>query len=126
MVKLFVSGFPLEITEMELAQLIAPHGDIATIKIVRDRQTKKCKGYAFVEMATLTDAENAVIALDGAQLQDRELTVKISEDKPVAPKPSFKRPSARPTERFTRNPNYTNNNNSSDSNSQRPRRPRLK
>ncbi|WP_342645619.1 RNA-binding protein [Mucilaginibacter sp. CSA2-8R] len=124
MVKLFVSGFPLEITEMELAQLIAPHGDIATIKIVRDRQTKKCKGYAFVEMATLSDAENAVIALDGAQLQDRELTLKISEDKPVAPKPSFKRPSARPTERFTRNPNFNNNN--SDTNNQRPRRPRLK
>ncbi len=123
MVKLFVSGFPLEITEMELAQLIAPHGDIATIKIVRDRQTKKCKGYAFIEMATLTDAENAVIALDGAQLQDRELTVKISEEKPVAPKPSFKRPSARPTERFT---NYPNNKNNADSNNQRPRRPRIK
>jgi RNA recognition motif-containing protein len=123
MVKLFVSGFPLEITEMELAQLVAPHGDIATIKIVRDRQTKKCKGYAFIEMATLTDAENAVIALDGAQLQDRELTVKISEDKPVAPKPSFKRPSTRPTERFTK---YPNNNNNPDANSQRPRRPRIK
>jgi RNA recognition motif-containing protein len=122
MVKLFVSGFPLEITEMELAQLIAPHGDIATIKIVRDRQTKKCKGYAFVEMATLTDAENAAIALDGAQLQDRELTVKISEDKPVAPKPAFKRPSARPAERFTKYPN----NNNPDSNNQRPRRPRIK
>jgi RNA recognition motif-containing protein len=122
MIKLFVSGFPLEITEMELAQLIAPHGDIATIKIVRDRQTKKCKGYAFVEMTTLTDAENAVIALDGAQLQDRELTVKISEEKPVAPKPSFKRPSARPTERFS---NYSANNNKSDSNNQRPRRPRI-
>lgn len=122
MVKLFVSGFPLEITEMELAQLIAPHGDIATIKIVRDRQTKKCKGYAFIEMATLTDAENAVIALDGAQLQDRELTVKISEEKPVAPKPAFKRPSARPAERFS---NYSNNNNKTDSTNQRPRRPRI-
>jgi RNA recognition motif-containing protein len=122
MVKLFVSGFPLEITEMELAQLVAPHGNIATIKIVRDRQTKKCKGYAFIEMETLTDAENAVIALDGEQLQDRELTVKISEDKPVAPKPSFKRPSARPTERFSNKPNNTNN---SGSDNQRPRRPRI-
>ena len=123
MVKLFVSGFPLEITEMELAQLIAPHGNIATIKIVRDRQTKKCKGYAFIEMETLTDAENAVIALDGEQLQDRELTVKISEENPVAPKPSFKRPSARPAERFSNKPNNTNN---SGSDNQRPRRPRIK
>lgn len=50
--KLFVSGFPLEITELELAQLIAAHGDISTIKIVRDRKTRICKGYAFTEMQT--------------------------------------------------------------------------
>ncbi|RFZ92864.1 RNA-binding protein [Mucilaginibacter conchicola] len=48
MKKLFVSGFPLGITELELATLIAPYGDIDTIKIVRDKKTKKCKGYAFI------------------------------------------------------------------------------
>ncbi|WP_345948665.1 MULTISPECIES: RNA-binding protein [unclassified Mucilaginibacter] len=92
MTKLFISGFPLEISEMDLAKLIAPHGDIATIKIVRDKQTRKCKGYAFIEMESLDDAENTVIALDGERMGDRELTVKISEDKPVAPKPRFSRP----------------------------------
>jgi RNA recognition motif-containing protein len=35
LVKLFVGGFPLEIDELELAKLFAPHGDISTIKIVR-------------------------------------------------------------------------------------------
>ena len=52
MIKLFVSGFPLDITEIELAKLIAPYGDIATLKIVRDKKTRICKGYAFVEMET--------------------------------------------------------------------------
>ena len=93
MTKIFVSGFPLDIDELGLARLIAPHGNISTIKIVRDRQTGKCKGYAFVEMETLTDAENVIIALDGLEMQDRELTVKISEDlPPVPPKPRFNKP----------------------------------
>ena len=47
MVKLFVGGFPLDITELELVQLFNLHGDVATIKIVRDKKTRMCKGYAF-------------------------------------------------------------------------------
>ncbi|TWR26800.1 RNA-binding protein [Mucilaginibacter achroorhodeus] len=80
--KLFVSGFPLEITEMELAVLIAPHGDINTIKIVRDKKTGKCKGYAFVEMATAEGATRAAGELDGLNIKDRELTVNINPDTP--------------------------------------------
>jgi hypothetical protein len=79
MYKLFVSGFPLEITEMELAKLIGPHGTIATMKIVRDKKTRICKGYAFVEM-------------DGVMIGERALTVKISEEKPADVKPRFNRP----------------------------------
>jgi RNA recognition motif-containing protein len=85
MVKLFVGGFPLEMTEMELAMLIAPHGNIGTIKIVRDRQTKKCKGYAFVEVLTEEDAVKVAAALDGEEMQDRVLTVKVSGEAPAKP-----------------------------------------
>lgn len=82
--KLFVSGFPLEILELELAQLIAPHGDIATIKIVRDRKTRICKGYAFVEMQTADGAQNTINALHGVEMGERMLTVKLSEEKTQA------------------------------------------
>ncbi len=94
MVKLFVGGFPLEITEMELAMLIAPHGDISTIKIVRDRQTRKCKGYAFVEVLSEDDAIKIAAALDGEEMQGRPLSVKVREDTP--PKPAFPQRTARP------------------------------
>ena len=100
MYKLFVSGFPLEITELELAQLFAPHGDISTIKIVRDRKTRICKGYAFIEMQTFEDAVNASEALNGAQSGDRYLTVNHVEEKPAPP--VFKRPSSSFQERPAR------------------------
>jgi RNA recognition motif-containing protein len=92
MVKLFVGGFPLEMTELEIVKMIGPHGDVETIKIVRDKKTRICKGYAFLEMKDRTGAENAVIALDGMQLADRVLSVKINDDfvkKTPPPRKSF-------------------------------------
>jgi len=89
MIKLFVGGFPLDITELELVMLISPYGDVSTIKIVRDKKTGNCKGYAFLEMKDKEGAERAVEALDGTAIGDRILNVKINEDKPVPVKKSF-------------------------------------
>jgi RNA recognition motif-containing protein len=80
MVKLFVGGFPLDIEEIELAKLFALHGDISTIKIVRDKKTRICKGYAFIEMKDRPGAENAAEALDGTLFNGKALTVKINEE----------------------------------------------
>ncbi len=125
MTKLFVSGFPLETDEMALAKLIAPHGDIATIRIVRDRQTRICKGYAFVEMATLTGAENAIIALDGVPMLDRELTVKINEEKPEPVRARFNKPSGHYPKPSYNRPNEVRNLPVDDNRAKHPRRPRV-
>jgi RNA recognition motif-containing protein len=87
MVKLFVGGFPLEIEEIELAKLFGMHGDISTIKIVRDKKTRICKGYAFIEMTERVGAENAVDALNGTLMNGKVLTVKINEEPAALPPP---------------------------------------
>jgi RNA recognition motif-containing protein len=46
MVKLFIGGISPETEEMGLAELVGPYGDLVTIKIVRDKATRKSKGYA--------------------------------------------------------------------------------
>ncbi len=95
-VKLFVSGFPLDIEEIELVKMFSLHGDVKTIKLVRDKKTRICKGYGFIEMADEASAENAVSALDGQPMGDRSLTVKIRPDEPVvaaAPaRPVYRKP----------------------------------
>lgn len=78
-IKLFIGGFPLDMDEIGLAQLIAPHGNIEVMKIVRDRRTGVCKGYAFVEMATSDDAARVSAALDGEHLGDRLMSVKLAD-----------------------------------------------
>jgi len=80
MIKIFVGGFPLEMKEIELVQLISIYGEVSTIKIVRDKKTGVCKGYAFLEMASLEDAENAILALNGAPMRKRELVLNIVEE----------------------------------------------
>jgi RNA recognition motif-containing protein len=78
-VKLFIGGFPLDMEEMRLAQMIAPHGRIEVMKIVRDKRSGICKGYAFVEMATDDDAVAVMAALDGEPAGDRALSVKLAD-----------------------------------------------
>ena len=88
MITLFVGGFPLDIDEMDLAKLFMPFGQISTIKIIRDKKTRICKGYAFIEMVEMESAKEATSNLNGTSMGDRNLTVKITEDKRVtAPKP---------------------------------------
>ena len=87
MIKLFVGGFPLDIRELELAAMIAPYGDIDTLKIVRDKKTGTCKGYAFVEMKTREGAELVMETLDGTMVEDRELSVRFAVEKPAPAAP---------------------------------------
>ncbi|TSJ36407.1 RNA-binding protein [Mucilaginibacter corticis] len=77
-IKLFIGGYPLEMDEMGLAQLIAPHGDIVEMKLVRDKKTRKAKGYAFVVMASENDAIAVISALDGTKTSNRRLIVSLA------------------------------------------------
>jgi RNA recognition motif-containing protein len=90
MVKLFIGGFPLDYTELELVQLVALHGTVNTVKIVRDKKTGICKGYAFLEMKSLADANNAVEVLNGRSLAGQTLTLKVNNE--AAPAPPAKKP----------------------------------
>jgi RNA recognition motif-containing protein len=87
MIKLFIGGFPLDMSELEVVQLVAFHADVRTIKIVRDKKTKICKGYAFLEIADRAGAEQAINAVNGTQLAGRELRLNIVEDQPADSKP---------------------------------------
>lgn len=89
MVKLFVGGFPLDMQEIELVKLFNTFAEISTIKIVRDKATRKCKGYAFLETTGLAGAEMAINALNGKIMEGKALTVKIADEKEASPRPFF-------------------------------------
>jgi RNA recognition motif-containing protein len=85
MVKVFISGYPLDMQELELVQLVSPFGEVSTIKIVRDKKTGKAKGYSFLEMKDEEAAANVIAELDGSFLGDRQLSVRTATVKPAGP-----------------------------------------
>jgi RNA recognition motif-containing protein len=82
MVKLFVGGFPQKTDEMELAKLFSLHGDVKTIKIVRDKRTRVSKGYGFIEVGDQASADNMIDMLNGYEIGGNSLVVNIRPDEP--------------------------------------------
>ena len=92
MTKIFIGGFPLEMDELSLVELIAPFADVVTIKLVRHRDTKICKGYGFIEVVDEISAQNAIYQLNGTLIGDRVLSLNIvSENQSVAPAPVYQK-----------------------------------
>lgn len=86
-IKLYIGGIPAGMDEMGLAHLVGAHGDIATLKIVRDKLTRKSKGYAFVEMVNEVGAAAVIEVLNRAVLGDKVLDVKPADVKQAPERP---------------------------------------
>ncbi|MEJ2883030.1 RNA recognition motif domain-containing protein [Pedobacter sp. GR22-6] len=86
MVKIFVGGLPPDVSEIDVVIQVSIYGQVITIKIVRDKVTRKSKGYAFLEMANQDGAEKAVEALNGTRFKGNVLTVRIADEAPAKPK----------------------------------------
>ena len=82
--KLYVGNLPYETTESDLQALFEASGPVASINIVRDRATGQMRGFAFVEMADASGAQQAINDLDKHVYGGRNLTV--NEAKPMTPR----------------------------------------
>lgn len=85
---IFVGDLSPEIDTNTLKEAFAPYGEISNCRIVRDPQTLKSKGYAFVSFVNKTDAENAIMAMNGQWLGNRSIRTNWSTRKPPPPKTS--------------------------------------
>lgn len=81
--KLYVGNLSYDMTEPDLTQLFSQHGQVASVQIIMDRDTGRSKGFAFVEMASDQDAQNAIQALNGTMSNGRALNVNEARPKPA-------------------------------------------
>ncbi len=77
--KLYVGGLPYSVTDDQIRELFAAHGTVESATVVKDRYTDKSRGFGFVEMSTQQEAENAIAALNGTEMEGRSLTVNVSK-----------------------------------------------
>jgi cold-inducible RNA-binding protein len=75
--RLYVGNLSYGTTELDLREAFANAGTVADVKIVMDRDTGRPRGFAFVEMSTDGEAQNAISQLNGRGIDGR--AIKVSE-----------------------------------------------
>lgn len=86
---LFVAGLAYSMSDDELRNLFAEYGTVSSAKIVMDRETGRSKGFGFVEMSTDDESKAAMQALNGKELDGRNLTVNEARPREDRPQRSF-------------------------------------
>jgi cold-inducible RNA-binding protein len=81
---LYVGNLSYHTSEDTLRDLFSEFGEIESVRLITDRDTGRSKGFAFVEMSTDEAAEQAIQALNGKMVDDRE--IRVDEAKPQAPR----------------------------------------
>jgi len=82
--KLYVGNLPYDTNEDDLTALFAQAGTVSTVNVMRDRETGRARGFAFVEMATDQEAQAAINQLHEHSFGGRTLTV--NEARPQQPR----------------------------------------
>jgi cold-inducible RNA-binding protein len=80
MKNIFVGNLDFSATDESVRALFEPYGQVDRVNVVTDRDTGRSRGFAFVEMADGPQADQAIAALNGAQLDGR--TLNINEARP--------------------------------------------
>lgn len=116
MTNIFIANLDWEITSEDLTATFSSFGVVTYAHVVYDKNTKKSKGYGYVEMETADGAIAAIQALNGMDINGRKLDVKIASPKGNRPekkvfekKPFEKKPFEKRPFQSGSKPGYSNN-----------------
>jgi RNA recognition motif-containing protein len=73
--KLYVGNLPYTATNQTVEQMFTTHGEVRSAEVIMDRDTGRSKGFGFVEMRDSKGAQAAIEALNGKDVDGRQLTV---------------------------------------------------
>jgi RNA recognition motif-containing protein len=80
--KLYVGNLTYGVTDSDLEQMFAAHGTVQSAQVIMDRDTGRSKGFGFVEMGSDQEAQAAIAAMNGKEVEGRALTVNEARPKP--------------------------------------------
>lgn len=78
---IYIGNLNYKVREEDLKQVFEEYGEVTSAKIVKDRDTGRAKGFAFVEMPDDAEARKAIEELDQAEFQGRQMVVKEARPK---------------------------------------------
>jgi cold-inducible RNA-binding protein len=83
--KLFVGNLSFNTTENGLQDAFAAHGTVTEANLVMDRMTNRPRGFAFITMSSGEEAQKAIAAMNGAELDGRSITVNVAKPREERP-----------------------------------------
>lgn len=86
---IFIAGLSYRINDADLQELFAEYGELASAKVITDRETGRSKGYGFVEIADEDSAKKAIEELNGAEYDGRTISVSEARPREERPRRSF-------------------------------------
>lgn len=76
--KLFVGSLPWAVDSAQLEQLFSQYGKVISAQVLKDRETGRSRGFGFVEMSSEEEAQKAVEALNGSDMEGRKIVVNVA------------------------------------------------
>ena len=73
---IYIENLNYRVKEADLQQVIEEYGAVESVKIIKDRETGKSKGFAFIEMNNDAQAKQAIEELNGSEFEGRTMIVK--------------------------------------------------
>lgn len=86
---IYVGNLAYSTTDEGLKAAFTPFGEVTSARVVTDRMTGRSKGFGFVEMPDNTQAQAAIDALNGQELDGRPVRVNESQPKPRGERGGF-------------------------------------
>jgi len=78
---MYVSNLGFQVQEEDLKQLFASFGEVASAKVIKDRETGRSRGFGFVEMSSDEQANKAMSALNNKEIEGRAISVSVAREK---------------------------------------------
>ncbi len=73
---MYVGNLNYRVREADLRQVMEEYGTVDSVKLIVDRDTRRSKGFAFVDMPNDAEARNVIKELNGAEYEGRPMVVK--------------------------------------------------
>ena len=73
---MYVGNLSYNVKESDLRQVMEEYGTVESVKLITDRDTRRSKGFAFIEMPEASEAKNAITELNGAEYAGRPMVGK--------------------------------------------------
>jgi cold-inducible RNA-binding protein len=80
--RLYVGNLGSTVSDDDLQQVFVPFGQVASARVVTDRDGGQSKGFGFVDMPSTDEAQAAITALNGKEMDGRALTVNEARPRP--------------------------------------------